>query len=85
MQRAHASRSSAFGPPCPCICHVRTVTGANSNELVQTRKKYMLLRALGAQPRRSKPAFVTYDNEAILCDTAPLHNDIAGFRATTRP
>ena len=28
----------------------------------------MLLRALGAQPRRRKPAFVTHDNEASLCD-----------------
>ena len=27
----------------------------------------MLLRALGAQPRRRKPAFVTHDNEASLC------------------
>jgi hypothetical protein len=27
----------------------------------------MLLRALGAQPRRRKPAFVTRDNEASLC------------------
>ena len=38
-----------------------------SNELVQTRKKSVLLRALGAQPRRRKPAFVTHDNEASLC------------------
>jgi len=29
--------------------------------------KCMLLRALGAQPRRRKPAFVTQDNEASLC------------------
>ena len=29
--------------------------------------KCMLLRALGAQPRRRKPAFVTHDNEASLC------------------
>ena len=28
----------------------------------------MLLRALGAQPRRRKPAFVTHDNEASLCE-----------------
>ncbi len=26
-----------------------------------------LLRAVGAQPRRRKPAFVTYDNEASMC------------------
>ena len=41
--------------------------GANINGLVQTRKNSMLLRALGAQPRRRKPAFVTHDNEASLC------------------
>ena len=45
----------------------RKQEGANSNELVQTRKKSLLLRALGAQPRRRKPAFVTHDNEASLC------------------
>ena len=45
----------------------RKQEGANSNELVQTRKKSVLLRALGAQPRRRKPAFVTHDNEASLC------------------
>jgi len=45
----------------------RTRKGANSNGLVQTRKNSMLLRALGAQPRRRKPAFVTHDNEASLC------------------
>ncbi len=27
------------------------------------------LRAFGAQPQRRKPAFVTHDNEASLCDT----------------
>ena len=27
-----------------------------------------LLWALGAQPRRRKPAFVTQDNEASVCD-----------------
>ena len=47
----------------------RTRKGANSNGLVQTRKNSMLLRALGAQPRRRKPAFVTHDNEASLCVT----------------
>ena len=47
----------------------RTRKGAKSNGLVQTRKNSMLLRALGAQPRRRKPAFVTHDNEASLCIT----------------
>ncbi len=41
--------------------------GANSNGLVQTHKKTMLHRALDAQLRRRKPAFVTHDNEASLC------------------
>ena len=45
----------------------RKQEGAKSNELVQTRKKSVLLRALSAQPRRRKPAFVTHDNEASLC------------------
>ena len=49
----------------------RTRKGAKSNGLVQTRKNSMLLRALGAQPRRRKPAFVTHDNEASLCVCAP--------------
>ncbi len=44
----------------------RKQEGANSNELVRTRKKSVLLRALGAQPRSRKPAFVTHDNEASL-------------------
>jgi hypothetical protein len=35
----------------------RKQEGANSHELVRTRKKSVLLRALGAQPRRRKPAF----------------------------
>ena len=51
----------------------RKQEGANSNELVQTRKKSVLLRALGAQPRRRKPAFVTHDNEASLCVCHILH------------
>ena len=51
----------------------RKQEGANSNELVRTRKKSVLLRALGAQPRRRKPAFVTHDNEASLCDNLHKH------------
>ena len=44
----------------------RKQEGANSNELVQTRKNSMLLRALGA-PTRRKPALVAHDDEASLC------------------
>ncbi len=33
------------------------------------------LRALGAQPRHRKPAFVTHDNEASLC-VAPLSENV---------
>jgi hypothetical protein len=51
-----------------------TRKGANSNGLVQTRKNSMLLRALGAQPRRRKPAFVTHDNEASLCDIYQVYD-----------
>jgi hypothetical protein len=32
--------------------------------------KCMLLRALCAHPRRRKPAFITYDNEASMCASA---------------
>jgi hypothetical protein len=40
----------------------------------------VLLRALGAPPRRRKPAFITHDNEASLCedieeDDDKLYND----------
>ena len=56
----------------------RKQEGANSNELVRTRKKSVLLRALGAQPRRRKPAFVTHDNEASLC---VCHDDPAAIPA----
>ena len=55
----------------------RTRKGAKSNGLVQTRKNSMQLRALGAQPRRRKPAFVTHDNEASLCV-----KDLLGSRPT---
>ena len=44
----------------------------------------MLLRALGAQPRRRKPAFVTHDNEASLCGPhdwkQPIYSEIPSWR-----